>query len=83
MGDVIPAIVLMVYTFVFFWFVGGLSGFHCYLTASNQTTYENFRCASGLNLDLIDLGVVCTLNPHQATYENFRCAGTDAMLSDQ
>lgn len=42
----IPAIVLLAYTFLFFWFVGGLSGFHCYLVGSNQTTYENFRCGS-------------------------------------
>mmetsp|Transcript_14045 Transcript_14045/g.30408 ORF Transcript_14045/g.30408 Transcript_14045/m.30408 type:complete len:424 (+) Transcript_14045:382-1653(+) len=42
-GQVIPAIVLMAFTFLFFWFVGGLSMFHCYLVGSNQTTYENFR----------------------------------------
>uniref|UniRef100_A0A6N2LJF7 S-acyltransferase n=1 Tax=Salix viminalis TaxID=40686 RepID=A0A6N2LJF7_SALVM len=37
------SIVLIVYTFISMWFVGGLSCFHLYLICTNQTTYENFR----------------------------------------
>ena len=47
MADCGPALALMGLCFLFMWFVGGLSGFHCYLVGSNQTTYENFRCESG------------------------------------
>lgn len=41
------AIALMIFTFIFFWFVCGLSGFHTWLVATNQTTYENFRWVGG------------------------------------
>lgn len=43
MSKTIPSIVLIIYTFVCVWFVGGLTVFHTYLISTNQSTYENFR----------------------------------------
>ncbi|CAI5965250.1 unnamed protein product [Closterium sp. NIES-65] len=43
LGQAPMAAVLMAYTFLAVWFVGGLSAFHLYLMSTNQTTYENFR----------------------------------------
>ncbi|KAJ8461156.1 hypothetical protein OPV22_034082 [Ensete ventricosum] len=40
----ILSLMLIVYTFIAVWFVGGLTVFHLYLICTNQTTNENFRC---------------------------------------
>ena len=47
LGKAPAAMVIMVFTFIGFWFVAVLSGFHAYLIATNQTTYENFRDGYG------------------------------------
>ncbi|GAA0138442.1 protein modifying enzyme [Lithospermum erythrorhizon] len=41
--DTPASIVLIIYTFLLVWFVGGLTIFHLYLISTNQSTYENFR----------------------------------------
>ncbi|KAL6006449.1 putative protein S-acyltransferase 7 [Asimina triloba] len=52
------SIVLIIYTFVPFWFVGGLSVFHLYLISTNQTTYENFRYRYDRRANPYNVGIV-------------------------
>ncbi|KAL3813920.1 hypothetical protein ACJIZ3_015188 [Penstemon smallii] len=52
------SIVLIVYTFIAVWFVGGLTAFHLYLISTNQTTYENFRYRYDLRANPYNKGVV-------------------------
>jgi palmitoyltransferase ZDHHC9/14/18 len=52
------SIVLIIYTFISVWFVGGLTFFHLYLICSNQTTYENFRAHYDQRVNVHDKGVV-------------------------
>lgn len=56
--DCPAAIACMAFTFLGVWFVGGLSGFHAYLVATNQTTYENFRYMYGRGENPYDRGVL-------------------------
>ncbi|KAF8400020.1 hypothetical protein HHK36_015894 [Tetracentron sinense] len=52
------SIVLIIYTFIAVWFVGGLTVFHLYLISSNQTTYENFRYRYDRRANPYNRGVV-------------------------
>ncbi|CAI7732818.1 unnamed protein product [Closterium sp. NIES-53] len=57
MGKAPVAVILMVYTFIVVWFVGGLTAFHTFLSATNQTTYENFRMRYKRKNNPYDLGI--------------------------
>ncbi|XP_058093085.1 probable protein S-acyltransferase 7 isoform X2 [Magnolia sinica] len=52
------SIVLIIYTFISVWFVGGLTVFHLYLISTNQTTYENFRYRYDQRANPYNQGVV-------------------------
>ncbi|CAI5510421.1 unnamed protein product [Closterium sp. Naga37s-1] len=57
MGQAPVAVILMAYTFIVVWFVGGLTAFHTFLSATNQTTYENFRMRYKRKNNPYDLGI--------------------------
>ncbi|MCD9559296.1 putative protein S-acyltransferase 7 [Datura stramonium] len=52
------SIVLIIYTFISVWFVGGLTVFHLYLIGTNQSTYENFRYRYDRRINPFDKGVL-------------------------
>jgi len=37
------SVILMVYSFISLWFVGGLTGFHLYLIGTNQVSFFSVR----------------------------------------
>ncbi|KAJ4973255.1 hypothetical protein NE237_006429 [Protea cynaroides] len=50
--------ILILYTFIVVWFIGGLTTFHLYLICTNQTTYENFRYRYDGKMNPYNLGWV-------------------------
>ncbi|KAK9054602.1 hypothetical protein SSX86_025681 [Deinandra increscens subsp. villosa] len=52
------SIVLIIYTFICVWFVGGLTVFHLYLISTNQSTYENFRYRYDQSVNPYNRGVI-------------------------
>ncbi|CAI9758520.1 unnamed protein product [Fraxinus pennsylvanica] len=71
------SIVLVVYTFISVWFVGGLTAFHLFLISTNQTTYENFRYKYDRRANPYNKGVIQNFkeilcSPTPPSKNNFR-----------
>ncbi|PHT54036.1 putative protein S-acyltransferase 7 [Capsicum baccatum] len=60
--------ILIMYTFVVSWFLGGLTAFHLYLIITNQTTYENYRYRYERKMNPFNLG--CARN-----FKDIFCTG--------
>ncbi|KAG5525318.1 hypothetical protein RHGRI_031860 [Rhododendron griersonianum] len=73
------SVILMAFSFISLWFVGGLTSFHLYLISTNQTTYENFRYRSDNRINVYDRGclsnfleVFCTaIKPSRNNFRSF------------
>ncbi|PIM97578.1 DHHC-type Zn-finger protein [Handroanthus impetiginosus] len=77
--------ILIMYTFVVCWFVGGLTAFHLYLISTNQTTYENFRYQYDRKMNPYNLGcarnfkeVFCSTIAHPRS--NYRARVTSSYV---
>ncbi|CAN4106990.1 unnamed protein product [Withania somnifera] len=67
--------ILIMYTFVVSWFLGGLTAFHLYLIITNQTTYENYRYRYERKMNPFNLG--CARN-----FKDIFCTGMPSSRTD-
>ncbi|KAJ8429752.1 hypothetical protein Cgig2_003842 [Carnegiea gigantea] len=67
------SIVLIIYTFIAVWFVGGLTAFHLYLISTNQVTRSSLSVRGNILVPLRDkVATSGSPSPGSTTYENFR-----------
>lgn len=65
--------ILMLYTFVAVWFVGGLTSFHLYLISTNQVSFLSSRCSNSY----FSLQFMCNANPNNNNCRlHMRTSGT-------
>ena len=72
MSHDIISVILIIYSFVSIWFVGGLTIFHVYLMSTNQVKHLAIPLGTYLKILLSNIFLCVVSVFWQTTYENFR-----------